>query len=150
VHKSQPRISRIALKFWFCSILFHGPPKFRVHIVVWNRKVLSKYQARLCFFFLACKTAISFRWDIFNYGRIKNNVRVQDARFEQLLVTILSIPGWLNCPTGQTTRFFGELKQHSDKPSNWFGDSGGLDDYSTASQRNRKRRERESRGYSDR
>ncbi len=27
----------------------------------------------------------SFRWDIFNYGRIKNNVRVQDARFEQLL-----------------------------------------------------------------
>ena len=24
-----------------------------------------------------------FRWDIFNYGRIKNNVRVQDARFEQ-------------------------------------------------------------------
>jgi NodT family efflux transporter outer membrane factor (OMF) lipoprotein len=29
----------------------------------------------------------SFRWDIFNYGRIKNNVRVQDARFEQLLVT---------------------------------------------------------------
>ncbi len=27
------------------------------------------------------------RWDIFNYGRIKNNVRVQDARFEQLAVT---------------------------------------------------------------
>ena len=27
----------------------------------------------------------SFRWDILNYGRIKNNVRVQDARFEQLL-----------------------------------------------------------------
>jgi len=25
-------------------------------------------------------------WDIFNYGRIKNNVRVQDARFEQLAV----------------------------------------------------------------
>ena len=24
-------------------------------------------------------------WDIFNYGRIKNNVRVQDARFQQLL-----------------------------------------------------------------
>lgn len=24
-----------------------------------------------------------FKWDIFNYGRIKNNVRVQDARFEQ-------------------------------------------------------------------
>ncbi len=27
-----------------------------------------------------------FSWDIFNYGRIKNNVRVQDARFEQLVV----------------------------------------------------------------
>jgi NodT family efflux transporter outer membrane factor (OMF) lipoprotein len=26
------------------------------------------------------------KWDIFNYGRIKNNVRVQDARFEQLVV----------------------------------------------------------------
>jgi NodT family efflux transporter outer membrane factor (OMF) lipoprotein len=26
-----------------------------------------------------------FRWDILNYGRIANNVRVQDARFEQLL-----------------------------------------------------------------
>ena len=25
-------------------------------------------------------------WDIFNYGRIKNNVRVQDARFEQSVV----------------------------------------------------------------
>jgi outer membrane protein TolC len=25
-------------------------------------------------------------WDIFNYGRIKNNVRVQDARFEQLAI----------------------------------------------------------------
>ena len=25
-------------------------------------------------------------WDIFNYGRLKNNVRVQDARFEQLAV----------------------------------------------------------------
>jgi outer membrane protein TolC len=24
-----------------------------------------------------------FKWKIFNYGRIKNNVRVQDARFEQ-------------------------------------------------------------------
>lgn len=32
-------------------------------------------------------TPFSFRWDIFNYGRIKNNVRVQDARFEQLLVS---------------------------------------------------------------
>jgi len=29
----------------------------------------------------------SFRWDILNYGRIKNNVRVQDARFEQLTVS---------------------------------------------------------------
>jgi NodT family efflux transporter outer membrane factor (OMF) lipoprotein len=25
------------------------------------------------------------QWDLFNYGRIKNNVRVQDARFEQLI-----------------------------------------------------------------
>ncbi len=25
-------------------------------------------------------------WNIFNYGRIKNNIRVQDARFQQLLV----------------------------------------------------------------
>ena len=29
-------------------------------------------------------------WDIFNYGRIKNNVRVQDARFEQLAVAYQS------------------------------------------------------------
>ena len=33
-------------------------------------------------------------WNIFNYGRIKNNIRVQDARFQQLLVnyqnTVLS------------------------------------------------------------
>ena len=28
-----------------------------------------------------------FKWDIFNYGRIKNNVRVQDARFEQAVTT---------------------------------------------------------------
>jgi len=27
----------------------------------------------------------SFRWDILNYGRIENNIRVQDARFEELL-----------------------------------------------------------------
>ncbi len=27
-----------------------------------------------------------FQWPIFNYGRIENNVRVQDARFQQLLV----------------------------------------------------------------
>ena len=35
-----------------------------------------------------------FSWNIFNYGRIKNNIRVQDARFQQLLVnyqnTVLS------------------------------------------------------------
>jgi len=35
-----------------------------------------------------------FRWNLFNYGRIKNNVRVQDARLQQLLVnyqdTVLS------------------------------------------------------------
>ena len=28
----------------------------------------------------------SFQWNIFNYGQITNNVRVQDARFEQLLI----------------------------------------------------------------
>ena len=28
----------------------------------------------------------AFRWDLFNYGRLKNQVRVQDARFQQLLV----------------------------------------------------------------
>ncbi len=28
----------------------------------------------------------SFRWDILNYGRITNNVRVQDARFQELLI----------------------------------------------------------------
>ena len=28
----------------------------------------------------------SFQWNLFNYGRITNNVRVQDARFEALLV----------------------------------------------------------------
>ena len=35
-----------------------------------------------------------FSWNIFNYGRIKNDIRVQDARFQQLLVgyqnTVLS------------------------------------------------------------
>lgn len=30
---------------------------------------------------------VGFGWDIFNYGRIKNNVRVQDARFQQLVVS---------------------------------------------------------------
>ena len=29
----------------------------------------------------------SFRWDILNYGRIVNNVRVQDARFQELAFT---------------------------------------------------------------
>ena len=28
----------------------------------------------------------TFSWDIFNYGRIRNNVRVQDARYQQALV----------------------------------------------------------------
>ncbi len=28
----------------------------------------------------------SFQWNLFNYGRITNNVRVQDARFQQLLI----------------------------------------------------------------
>ena len=28
----------------------------------------------------------SFSWNLFNYGRIKNQVRVQDARFQQLLI----------------------------------------------------------------
>ncbi|WP_139800696.1 efflux transporter outer membrane subunit [Geothermobacter hydrogeniphilus] len=28
----------------------------------------------------------TFSWDIFNYGRIKNQVRIQDARFQQLAV----------------------------------------------------------------
>ena len=29
----------------------------------------------------------SFQWKIFNYGRITNNVRLQDARFQELLIT---------------------------------------------------------------
>jgi NodT family efflux transporter outer membrane factor (OMF) lipoprotein len=29
----------------------------------------------------------SVQWDIFNYGRITNNVRLQDARFQELLIT---------------------------------------------------------------
>jgi len=28
-----------------------------------------------------------FSWDLFNYGRIRNSVRVEDARFQQLVVT---------------------------------------------------------------
>ena len=35
---------------------------------------------------LAYGVGPSFSWPLFNYGRLKNNVRVQDARFEQLLV----------------------------------------------------------------
>ena len=31
-----------------------------------------------------------FEWNIFNYGRLKSNVRVQDARFQQLLVDYLN------------------------------------------------------------
>jgi len=34
---------------------------------------------------LAYSVGPSFFWPVFNYGRLKNNVRVQDARFEQLL-----------------------------------------------------------------
>jgi NodT family efflux transporter outer membrane factor (OMF) lipoprotein len=29
----------------------------------------------------------SFQWNLFNYGRITNNVRLQDARFQELLIT---------------------------------------------------------------
>ena len=29
----------------------------------------------------------SLSWDIFNYGRLKNNIRVQDARFQELVVS---------------------------------------------------------------
>jgi NodT family efflux transporter outer membrane factor (OMF) lipoprotein len=29
----------------------------------------------------------AFSWNILNYGRIKNNVRIQDARFQQLLIS---------------------------------------------------------------
>ena len=32
-----------------------------------------------------------FSWNILNYGRIKNNIRVQDARFQQLLVNYKNI-----------------------------------------------------------
>ncbi len=27
----------------------------------------------------------AFKWNLFNYGRLKNQVRIQDARFQQLL-----------------------------------------------------------------
>lgn len=35
---------------------------------------------------LAYHGGIGFAWDIFNYGRIKNRIRVQDARFQELVV----------------------------------------------------------------
>jgi NodT family efflux transporter outer membrane factor (OMF) lipoprotein len=35
---------------------------------------------------LTWSTGAGLRWDIFNYGRIKNRVRVEDARFQQLVV----------------------------------------------------------------
>ena len=35
---------------------------------------------------LAGNVGPSFRWDILNYGRLVNNIRVQDARFQQLVV----------------------------------------------------------------
>ena len=35
---------------------------------------------------LAWDVGAGFSWDIFNYGRIKNRVRVEDARFQQLVV----------------------------------------------------------------
>ena len=33
----------------------------------------------------------SFQWNILNYGRLTNNVRVQDARFQQLLITYQNV-----------------------------------------------------------
>ena len=33
----------------------------------------------------------SFQWNILNYGRITNNVRAQDARFQQLLITYQNV-----------------------------------------------------------
>jgi outer membrane protein TolC len=35
---------------------------------------------------LAGNVGPSFRWDVLNYGRLINNIRVQDARFQQLAV----------------------------------------------------------------
>ena len=35
---------------------------------------------------LSYRYGLGFKWPILNYGRIKNNVRVQDARLQQLLV----------------------------------------------------------------
>jgi outer membrane protein TolC len=36
---------------------------------------------------LAGNVGPSFRWDVLNYGRLQNNIRVQDARFLELAVT---------------------------------------------------------------
>ncbi|MFZ2446462.1 MAG: efflux transporter outer membrane subunit [Syntrophobacteraceae bacterium] len=36
---------------------------------------------------LTLATGPSIQWPVLNYGRIQNNIRVQDARFQQLLVT---------------------------------------------------------------
>jgi NodT family efflux transporter outer membrane factor (OMF) lipoprotein len=33
----------------------------------------------------------SVKWDLFNYGRLTNNVRLQDARFQELLVTYQNV-----------------------------------------------------------
>lgn len=33
----------------------------------------------------------AFQWNIFNYGRLKSNVRLQDARFQQLLIDYYNI-----------------------------------------------------------
>jgi outer membrane protein TolC len=38
-----------------------------------------------------------FEWDVFNYGRLKSNVRLQDARFQQLLVDYGSFPALGRC-----------------------------------------------------
>jgi NodT family efflux transporter outer membrane factor (OMF) lipoprotein len=40
---------------------------------------------------LAFSTGPSFQWKILNYGRLKNQVRVQDARFQQLLTNYENI-----------------------------------------------------------
>ncbi|NIT61178.1 MAG: TolC family protein, partial [Aliifodinibius sp.] len=32
-----------------------------------------------------------FQWNIFNYGRLRSNVRLQDARFQQLLVDYFDV-----------------------------------------------------------
>jgi NodT family efflux transporter outer membrane factor (OMF) lipoprotein len=37
------------------------------------------------------QTGPVFQWNIFNYGRITNNVRVQDARFQELLITYQNV-----------------------------------------------------------